>query len=91
VSGRGLTVWSLRYSKTTILYVLVLTDVASVALASEAIAGAAFTLIYKRLRSSGSGSLMARAPMLAYIALCPFLGAVCGSVRRRSRKVRWSA
>ena len=45
------------------------------ALATEAIAGAAFTLIYKRLRSSGPGSLPTLAPLLTYITLSPFLGA----------------
>jgi hypothetical protein len=39
------------------------------------IAGATFTLIYKRLRSSGPASLPTLAPILTYIALCPFLGA----------------
>ncbi|HEU4707503.1 MAG TPA: TetR/AcrR family transcriptional regulator [Solirubrobacterales bacterium] len=45
------------------------------ALAGEAIAGATFTLIYKRLRSSGPGSLPGLAPLLTYITLSPFLGA----------------
>ena len=45
------------------------------ALAAEAITGAVFTLIYKRLRASGAGSLPALAPLLTYITLCPFLGA----------------
>jgi AcrR family transcriptional regulator len=44
-------------------------------LATEAIVGAMFTLIYKRLRSSGAGSLPSLAPMLTYITLSPFLGA----------------
>lgn len=43
-------------------------------LATEAITGAVFTLIYKRLRKSGPASLPALAPMLAYITLSPFLG-----------------
>lgn len=43
-------------------------------LAVEAIAGATFTLIYKRLRSSGAGSLPGLAPMLTYITLSPFIG-----------------
>jgi AcrR family transcriptional regulator len=49
------------------------------ALAAEAITGAVFTLIYKRLRASGAASgpasLPALAPLLTYITLCPFLGA----------------
>jgi AcrR family transcriptional regulator len=45
------------------------------ALAAEAITGAVFTLIYKRLRASGAGSLPTLAPLLSYITLCPFLGA----------------
>ena len=45
------------------------------ALAAEAITGAVFTLVYKRLRTSGPGSLPALAPLLTYITLCPFLGA----------------
>lgn len=44
-------------------------------LAAEAITGAIFTLIYKRLRASGPNSLPALAPLLTYITLCPFLGA----------------
>jgi AcrR family transcriptional regulator len=44
-------------------------------LAAEAITGAVFTVIYKRLRASGPGSLPALAPLLTYITLCPFLGA----------------
>jgi len=42
--------------------------------AAEAITGAVFTLIYKRLRSKGGASLPALAPLLTYITLCPFLG-----------------
>ncbi len=45
------------------------------ALAAEAITGAVFTLIYKRLRASRPSSLPALAPLLTYITLCPFLGA----------------
>jgi AcrR family transcriptional regulator len=45
------------------------------ALAAEAITGGVLTLIYKRLRASGPGSLPALAPLLTYITLCPFLGA----------------
>jgi hypothetical protein len=45
------------------------------ALAAEAITGAIFTLIQKRLRSKGAASLPALAPLLTYITLCPFLGA----------------
>jgi AcrR family transcriptional regulator len=44
-------------------------------LATEAIAGATYTLIYKRLRQSGPNSLPSLAPLLTYITLCPFLGA----------------
>lgn len=44
-------------------------------LVTEAIAGATFTLIYKRLRESGPGSLPTLAPMLTYITLSPFIGA----------------
>lgn len=43
-------------------------------LAIEAIAGATFTLIYKRLRQSGPGSLPTLAPLLTYITLSPFIG-----------------
>jgi AcrR family transcriptional regulator len=50
-------------------------DPTAPALAAEVIAGATFTLIYKRLRSSGPGSLPSLAPMLTYLALSPFLGA----------------
>jgi AcrR family transcriptional regulator len=45
------------------------------ALTTEAIAGATFTLVYKRLRSSGPGSLPNLAPLLTYLTLSPFLGA----------------
>jgi AcrR family transcriptional regulator len=45
------------------------------ALATEAIAGAIFTLTYKRLRDSGPASLPALAPLLTYITLSPFIGA----------------
>jgi AcrR family transcriptional regulator len=44
------------------------------ALAGEAIAGAIFTLAYKRLRDSGPASLPTLAPLLAYITLSPFIG-----------------
>jgi AcrR family transcriptional regulator len=44
-------------------------------LATEAIAGATYTLTYKRLRQSGPNSLPSLAPLLTYITLCPFLGA----------------
>lgn len=43
--------------------------------AAEALTGAVFTLIYKRLRASSATSLPALAPLLTYITLCPFLGA----------------
>jgi AcrR family transcriptional regulator len=43
-------------------------------LAAEAITGAVFTLIYRRLHASGPASLPALAPLLSYITLCPFLG-----------------
>jgi AcrR family transcriptional regulator len=45
------------------------------ALATEAIAGAIFTLTYKRLRDSGPASLPTLAPLLTYITLSPFIGA----------------
>jgi AcrR family transcriptional regulator len=45
------------------------------ALAGEAIAGAIFTLAYKRLRDKGPASLPTLAPLLSYITLSPFLGA----------------
>jgi AcrR family transcriptional regulator len=44
-------------------------------LAGEAIAGAIFTLAYKRMRSSGPASLPTLAPLLTYITLSPFTGA----------------
>jgi AcrR family transcriptional regulator len=44
-------------------------------IASEAIAGAVYTLTYKRIRESGPESLPGLAPLLAYIALSPFVGA----------------
>jgi len=44
-------------------------------LATEAIAGATFTLVYKRLRDSGPASLPTLAPLLTYITLSPFIGA----------------
>lgn len=44
-------------------------------IAAEAIAGAVYTLTYKRIRESGPGSLPSLAPMLTYIALSPFVGA----------------
>jgi len=45
------------------------------AIAAEVIAGAIFSLTYKRLRESGPDSLPALAPLLTYITLAPFLGA----------------
>jgi AcrR family transcriptional regulator len=44
-------------------------------IAGEAITGAVLTLIRKRLRDSGPGSLPSLAPLLAYVTLSPFLGA----------------
>ncbi|HSS42727.1 MAG TPA: TetR/AcrR family transcriptional regulator [Solirubrobacterales bacterium] len=44
-------------------------------LAGEVIAGAIFTLAYKRLRDKGPASLPTLAPLLTYITLSPFLGA----------------
>jgi AcrR family transcriptional regulator len=44
-------------------------------IAAEAIAGAVYTLAYRRIRASGPGSLPSLAPLLTYIALSPFLGA----------------
>ncbi len=44
-------------------------------LATEAIAGAIFTLTYKRLRDSGPNTLPSLAPLLTYITLSPFIGA----------------
>ncbi|HEX3733546.1 MAG TPA: TetR/AcrR family transcriptional regulator [Solirubrobacterales bacterium] len=43
-------------------------------IAAEAIAGATYTLIYKRIRESGPESLANLAPLLSYIALSPFIG-----------------
>ncbi len=43
-------------------------------LAAEAITGAVFTLVNKRLRGAGPKSLPNLAPLLTYIALSPFLG-----------------
>lgn len=45
------------------------------ALAGEAIAGAIFTLAYKRLRDKGPAALPTLAPLLTYITLSPFIGA----------------
>jgi AcrR family transcriptional regulator len=44
-------------------------------IAAEAITGAILTLIRKRLRDSGPGSLPSLAPLLTYVTLAPFLGA----------------
>ncbi len=44
-------------------------------IAAEAIAGAVYTLTYKRVRDSGPASLPSLAPLLTYIALSPFVGA----------------
>jgi AcrR family transcriptional regulator len=44
-------------------------------IAAEAIAGAAYTLAYKRIRDRGPGSMPSLAPLLTYIALSPFVGA----------------
>jgi AcrR family transcriptional regulator len=43
-------------------------------LATEAIAGAIFTVTYRRLRDSGPASLPTLAPLLTYITLSPFIG-----------------
>lgn len=43
-------------------------------IASEAIAGAVYTLTYKRIRESGAESLPGLAPLLTYIAVSPFVG-----------------
>jgi len=44
------------------------------AITAEGIAGGIYTLVYRRLRESGPGSLPALAPICAYITLSPFLG-----------------
>ncbi|HVO55045.1 MAG TPA: TetR/AcrR family transcriptional regulator [Solirubrobacterales bacterium] len=44
------------------------------ALAAEAIGGAAYTLIYRRIEEAGPEALPALAPILTYLALDPFLG-----------------
>jgi AcrR family transcriptional regulator len=44
-------------------------------IAAEAIAGAVYTLAYKKIRESGPKSLPTLAPLLTYIALSPFIGA----------------
>ena len=44
-------------------------------IAGEAITGAILTLIRKRLRDSGAGSLPSLAPLLTYITLSPFIDA----------------
>jgi AcrR family transcriptional regulator len=41
---------------------------------TEALAGAVYTLAYKRIRSTGPGSLPSLAPLLTYITLAPFIG-----------------
>ncbi|HEX4308285.1 MAG TPA: TetR/AcrR family transcriptional regulator [Solirubrobacterales bacterium] len=43
-------------------------------IAAEAIAGATYTLAYKRIRKSGAESLPSLAPLLTYISLSPFVG-----------------
>ena len=44
------------------------------AIAADAIAGAIFTLAYRRIRDSGPESLPTLAPLYTYIALSPFVG-----------------
>ncbi|HET7444672.1 MAG TPA: TetR/AcrR family transcriptional regulator, partial [Solirubrobacterales bacterium] len=44
-------------------------------IAPEAIVGAVFTLIYRRLQDSGPSSLPSLAPMISYMTLAPFVGA----------------
>jgi AcrR family transcriptional regulator len=45
------------------------------AIAAEAIGGAIWELIYRRVRAGGAESLGEAAPLLTYLALAPFLGA----------------
>ncbi|HEY8501923.1 MAG TPA: TetR/AcrR family transcriptional regulator [Solirubrobacterales bacterium] len=45
------------------------------AVGAEALVGGIYTLAYRRLRDSGADSLPALAPIFAYIALAPFVGA----------------
>jgi AcrR family transcriptional regulator len=44
-------------------------------IAAEAIAGAAYTLAYRRVRDSGPEALPSLAPICTYVALAPFIGA----------------
>lgn len=44
------------------------------AIAADAIAGAIFTLAYRRIRDSGPESLPTLAPLYTYLALSPFVG-----------------
>jgi AcrR family transcriptional regulator len=63
-------------------------------IAAEAIAGGVYTLAYRRIRDSGPEALPSLAPLCAYIALAPFIGAeeACrianGDGRSRSRPER---
>lgn len=45
------------------------------AIAAEAIGGAVYELIYRQMRSAGTESLPAIAPLMSYVALAPFVGA----------------
>ena len=44
------------------------------AIAAEAIGGAVYELVYRRVRSGGVESLPQAAPLMTYLALAPFLG-----------------
>lgn len=45
------------------------------AIAAEAIGGAVYELLYRRVRGGGTESLPQLAPLMTYVALAPFLGA----------------
>jgi AcrR family transcriptional regulator len=45
------------------------------AIAAEAIGGAVYELTYRRMRSAGTESLPAIAPLMSYVPLAPFVGA----------------
>lgn len=44
------------------------------AIASEAIAGAIYALVYDQVKAGGAASLPEIAPLATYVTLCPFLG-----------------
>ena len=57
-------------------------------IAAEAIGGATYELLYRRVRSGGAASLPQAAPLMTYLALAPFLGAeeACGVANGGGRR-----